>query len=163
VSQGGYDTHGDQVDTNDPLNAGDHPVLLSKLDQNLHAFLSEMQLSGNLDRVLVLTFSEFGRRVQENGSKGTDHGAANVMFALGGGVAGGVYGGQPDLQNLIKGNLVHQVDFRAVYSQVIENWFGASALPVFGSTAYNSIIAPDMAKVPYLTGTAAVRNWQKYG
>ncbi|MGI8908724.1 MAG: DUF1501 domain-containing protein [Candidatus Sumerlaeaceae bacterium] len=162
VSQGGYDTHADQINTADPLNAGDHPVLLSNLDKNLDAFLTEMQLSGNLDRVLVLTFSEFGRRVVENSSRGTDHGAANVMFALGGGVNGGVFGGQPDLVNLIKGNLTHQVDFRAVYSQVIENWFGAQASPVFGASAYNSLIAPDMIKVPFVGTPAAVREWKQY-
>jgi uncharacterized protein (DUF1501 family) len=163
VSQGGYDTHANQVDTNDPLNGGDHPQLLGVFNQNLHAFLTEMQLSGNLDRVLVLTFSEFGRRVAQNSSNGTDHGAANVMFALGGGVNGGVYGGQPDLANLIKGNLAHQVDFRAVYSQVIENWFGAQAAPVFGTTAYNSTIQTDMAKVRFVGPKAAVRDWKSYG
>jgi uncharacterized protein (DUF1501 family) len=162
VSQGGYDTHANQVDTNDPLNAGDHPALLTAFDQNLHAFLTEMQATGNLDRVLVLTFSEFGRRVGENNSKGTDHGTANVLFALGGGVQPGVYGGQPDLVNLIKGNLDYKVDFRAVYSRVIETWFGAQAAPVFGQTAYDTIIAPDMLDVPFIKTPAAVRNWKNY-
>ena len=151
VSQGGYDTHANQIELGDPLNEGDHPRLLTTLNQNLHAFLGEMESSGNLDRVLVLTFSEFGRRVKENGSKGTDHGAANVMFALGGGLNGGVYGGQPNLTNLIKGNLKHTVDFRSVYSRIIETWFGSSAAPVFGQAAYDSIIAPELSEVNFIT------------
>src|SRR5690606_25358524 len=96
VSQGGYDTHANQIAPSDPGELGSHADLLQAFDSSLDAFLTEMDLSGNLDRVLVLTFSEFGRRIKENGSFGTDHGAANVMFALGGGVRGGTYGGQPD-------------------------------------------------------------------
>ena len=150
VSQGGYDTHANQIATGDPLNQGDHPRLLNTFNQNLHAFMSEMNASGDLDRVLVMTFSEFGRRVKENGSKGTDHGAANVMFLLGGGLNAGIYGGQPNLTNLIKGNLRHTVDFRTVYSRVIETWFGSSAAPVFGQAAYDNTIAPELSEVDFI-------------
>lgn len=163
VSQGGYDTHANQVQDGDVVNTGDHQRLLGNLSQDVDSFLYEMKATGNLNRVLILTFSEFGRRIKENGSFGTDHGAANVMFALGGGVNGGVYCGQPDLQNTIKGNLRHHVDFRSVYSAIIEDWFGASAAPVFGQQTYDSIIAPDMAQLQFVRSNAGVKNWASYG
>ena len=84
------------------------------------------------DRVLTMGFSEFGRRVKENGSQGTDHGAAGPMFVLGSRVHGGVYGDHPDLSNLDDGDLRHTVDFRSVYATVIEDWLGASAPDVLG-------------------------------
>jgi uncharacterized protein (DUF1501 family) len=150
VSQGGYDTHASQIEIGDPLNAGNHPQLLDAFDRAVDSFLTEMELTGNLDRVLLMTFSEFGRRVEENGSAGTDHGAANSLFVLGGEVLGGVYGGQPNLTDLIRGNLKHQVDFRSVYSMVIERWFGASAAAVFGESIYSGIISPDFDEIPFL-------------
>lgn len=163
VSQGGYDTHAGQVAAGDPLNSGDHPELLDSLDKSVNAFLTEMQISGNLDRVLLMTFSEFGRRVAENSSLGTDHGAASCMFVAGGGVAGGVYGGQPNLTNLIKGNLRHTVDFRSVYAQIIENWFSSPAVPIFGQSTYDSIIAPNLPMIPFVNVPASsVRNWSQY-
>lgn len=163
VSQSGYDTHANQIATGDPLNQGDHPRLLDSLDKSVNAFLTEMDLSGNLNRVLVMTFSEFGRRVQENASVGTDHGAANCLMVMGGRVAGGVYGGQPDLTNLIKGNLDYKVDFRSVYSQVIEGWFKNNAAAVFGQSVYDSIISVDLPTIPFLKGaSSAVKNWQLY-
>ncbi len=126
-SQGGYDTHASQ--------AGNHSNLLGTFNNAMNSFLSDMRDSGNLDKVLVLTFSEFGRRVEENGSAGTDHGGAGCLMAFGGGVNGGVYGGQPDLNpdSLIRGNLAHTVDFRAIYSNVIQDWFDEDASAVFGA------------------------------
>lgn len=162
VSQGGYDTHASQVGSGDPLNAGDHPNLLRDFDNAVGAFLTEMDLSGNAERVLVMTFSEFGRRVAENGSQGTDHGAANCLFLMGGSVAGGVYGGQPNLTDLLKGNLKHKIDFRSVYSQVIEGWFGTQASPVFGQAAYDNVIAGELPQLPFLSVPASVREWRKY-
>ena len=164
VNQSGYDTHGNQVNAADPLNAGDHPVLLDALDRSLDAFLSEMELSGNLDRVVLITFSEFGRRVAENGSAGTDHGAANCLFVAGGQVNGGVYGGQPDLVNLIKGNLPHAIDFRSVYTRVIESWFEADASAVFGSGFYGTIAVADLPQIEFIRARNAVKraNWKYY-
>ena len=109
---------------------------MNKLNSCVHAFLREMELSGNLNRVVLMTFSEFGRRVGENGSKGTDHGAGNCLFVMGGQVNGGVYGGQPDLreQNLIKGNLKYRIDFRSVYSQIVEGWIGTTTPGRYTST-----------------------------
>lgn len=154
VTQGGYDTHANEVDPADPGNAGSHATLMSKFNTNIHAFLREMEQSGNLDRIVLMTFSEFGRRVGENGSKGTDHGAGNCLFLMGGQIRGGTYGGQPDLrsQNLIKGNLKYRIDFRSVYSQVVEGWLGKQAAPIFGQDLYNDVIADQLTELNFLAG-----------
>lgn len=149
VNQGGYDTHANQAAPNNP-NAGNHPRLLGNFAQSVSAFLTEMDMSDNLDRVLVMTFSEFGRRVKENGSLGTDHGAANCLFVFGGGVNGGVYGGQPDLAGLDRGNLRYRVDFRSVYAKIVEDWLGGQAAPVFGADVYNTILRRDMRLIPFV-------------
>lgn len=154
VSQGGYDTHANQVAAANPLEAGSHPRLMGRFDQSVDAFLTEMRDSGNLERVMIMTFSEFGRRVKENGSLGTDHGAANCMFLFGGGLQGGVYGGQPDLADVSKGNLKYHIDFRSVYAQVIENWFGADAAAVFGQSAYDNAIRPGMSDIQFVAQPA---------
>jgi uncharacterized protein (DUF1501 family) len=79
-----------------------------------------------------MTFSEFGRRVAENKSAGTDHGTANVMFLMGGATKAGLYGDRPDLSSLDEsGDLVHKVDFRSVYAAVLGDWFGADTRRVF--------------------------------
>jgi len=131
VTQGGYDTHANQWGT-DPALDGDHPRLLDTFSSAVNAFLSDMESTGNLDDVMVLTFSEFGRRVAENFSHGTDHGAANSLFVFGGGVKRGVYGGQPDLSDLLIGNLRHRIDFRAVYARVLQFWMGVDPIPILG-------------------------------
>jgi uncharacterized protein (DUF1501 family) len=158
VRQGGYDTHANQVSPADPVNGGRHAALMSNLNSSIDAFLREMELSGNLDRVLIMTFSEFGRRIAENGSSGTDHGAANCLFVIGGQVRGGVYGGQPDLNpdNTIKGNLRHRIDFRAVYARVIESWFDGQAAPIFGQSDYDTVISPQFPEVDFLSTAPVV-------
>ncbi|UCC97886.1 MAG: DUF1501 domain-containing protein [Phycisphaerales bacterium] len=160
VRQGGYDTHANQVNAADPANSGRHAVLMSNLNSSIDAFLREMELSGNLDRVLIMTFSEFGRRVAENGSAGTDHGAGNCLFVIGGQVRGGVYGGQPDLnsENLIRGNLRHRIDFRTVYARVIESWFETQALPIFGQLDYDTIILPQLPEIDFLNTASLVQS-----
>jgi len=152
VTQGGYDTHANQFGAN-PAESGDHPPLLDAFDQALDAFLKDMQASGHLDDVLVLTFSEFGRRVPENFSNGTDHGAGNCLFALGGAVRGGIYGGQPDLANLIQGNLPHSIDFRGVYARVLRDWLDVDPATIFGVADFaNPVygIAAGMAQSAFL-------------
>ncbi len=93
-----------------------------------------------MNDTLVLQFSEFGRRIAENGSQGTDHGAAASMMAIGGAVRGGIYGSAPNL-NPVSGNptlenngndITHQFDFRSVYARVIDNWLGADSAPILG-------------------------------
>lgn len=157
VSQGGYDTHSNQNSGN-PL-YGEHADLMSVLNNSLHAFLGDMKDAGRLDDVLVLTFSEFGRRIEENGSRGTDHGTANSMMAFGGGAAGGVYGGQPDLSpdGLVRGNLQHQIDFRSVFSNVIEDWFNGDASAVFGADYNDPVlgISTGMGMAPFVNKSGA--------
>ncbi len=124
VSQGGYDTHVNQM--------GTHDRLLGELDAALAAFLAEMKTQGNLDRVLVMTFSEFGRRLAENGGGGTDHGAAAPMFLAGGAVVPGLHGSYPSLSDLHHGDLKHSTDFRCVYATILQHWLRVDPRPVLG-------------------------------
>jgi uncharacterized protein (DUF1501 family) len=118
VTHGGFDTHAAQ--------AQKHAYLLQEFSQAVALFHADLKAQGLLDRVLGLTFSEFGRRVAENKNAGTDHGAASVMFAFGGSVKAGVHGKAPDLAALDPlGDLVHQTDFRQVYAGVLKDWLGA--------------------------------------
>jgi uncharacterized protein (DUF1501 family) len=129
VAQGGYDTHANQ--------AGTQAGLLKTLDVALHSFLNDLQALGKLDRTLILIITEFGRRVAESGvgaTAGTDHGAASMVMLLGGGIRPGLHGGQPQLDTLDEnGNTIHDVDFRSVYADVIEGWFGIEAKSVLGA------------------------------
>jgi uncharacterized protein (DUF1501 family) len=116
ATQGGFDTHANQLAT--------HSRLLGDLSDSVQAFVSEMRAQKNADRVLVLAFSEFGRRVAENGSAGTDHGAAAPMFLFGSKLKGGIHGDSPDLANLLDGDVRHKIDFRQVYASVLDRWLG---------------------------------------
>jgi uncharacterized protein (DUF1501 family) len=100
-----------------------HPRLLTELAEALMAFRKEMMLQGNWGRVLVSTYSEFGRRTKENASAGTDHGAAAPQFLMGGRVKGGLYGLPPDLTKLQDGDPSHAVDFRSLYETFTRNWW----------------------------------------
>lgn len=106
-----------------------YPRLMSDLDAALASFHADMVAQGRADRVLLMTFSEFGRRPQENGSQGTDHGAAAPMLVIGGGVKGGLYGDTPSLAHLDDGNLRYGIDFRSVYSTVLAKWMNADPTP----------------------------------
>ncbi len=126
VSQGGYDTHTNQV--------GAQARLLKDLGDATQAFVQDMKAQGNLPRVLVMTFSEFGRRVSENASGGTDHGAAAPLFIVGNRVKAGLLGKHPSLapQDLHQGDLKYNLDFRNVYAGVLENWLKTKSLPILG-------------------------------
>lgn len=124
VSHGGYDTHAGQ--------ANRHGNLLRDFADALAAFLLEIKSQGNLDRVLVMTFSEFGRRAAENASAGTDHGAAAPMFLAGGPVKAGIHGPNPDLANLDQGDVRYGVDFRDVYATVLFDWLSVRSNLVLG-------------------------------
>ena len=125
----GFDTHAQQNQQ------GGHADLWGDIDASLAAFHAELTAMGAADDVVVLVYSEFGRRVEENGSRGTDHGTAAPMFAFGNPVTGGVYGPDADLVNLDGGdNLVHEVDFREVYSTIIERWLGGDSSVVLNGT-----------------------------
>jgi len=130
VTTGGFDTHSAQ----NPAN-GTYANLMTTLNDGLFAFYTDLNNQGLLGDTLVLSFSEFGRRISENGSNGTDHGSASAMFALGGRVTGGIYGTAPNL-NLDPANptlengaadVRFETDFRSVYAQVIEQWLGADS------------------------------------
>jgi uncharacterized protein (DUF1501 family) len=114
TAQSGYDTHAVQLPT--------HANLLGELSSSLKAFLDDLKVAGLDERVLVLAFSEFGRRVKENGSLGTDHGTAGPVFLAGPGVRAGLHGDMPSLTDLADGDLVHAIDFRRVYATILDEW-----------------------------------------
>jgi uncharacterized protein (DUF1501 family) len=119
ASQGdAYDTHASQ--------RGVHDDLLKDLDACLDAFYEDLVLHGADQRVVVMTWSEFGRRVEDNDSGGTDHGTAAPIFVLGSRVRGGLFGAPPSLTDLDPdGNLKYSIDFRQVYASILANWIGA--------------------------------------
>jgi uncharacterized protein (DUF1501 family) len=137
VQTGGFDTHASQDTSSD---AGAYVKLMVTLNDGLTALHNDLQNQGLLNNTLLLSFSEFGRRVTENGSKGTDHGAASVMLAMGGGVRGGVYGTAPSLSSDASnptlensaGDVKFETDFRSVYAKVIDNWLGGDSVSVLG-------------------------------
>ncbi len=124
VEHGSFDTHVNQVATQNRL--------LAQFSDAVGAFYEDLAAHGNDRRVLTLTFSEFGRRIEENGSRGTDHGEASPLFLIGGGVKGGLYGALPDLGSTNMGNLRYTVDFRSVYATVLERWLGRPSTTVLG-------------------------------
>jgi hypothetical protein len=122
LSMGGFDTH---VTQQIEGNTGQHPTLLQRLSDGVAQFMNDMTRLGLADRVVGITVSEFGRRPQENGSFGTDHGAASVQFVFGTQVNGGVFGNPYDLKNLnANGDLYYQIDYRTVYAEILTDWFG---------------------------------------
>ncbi len=126
VSVGGFDTHANQ--------RASHDKLMLQIAEGLSAFQKDLEAQGLADKVTVLAFSEFGRRVAENASEGTDHGQGGAMFALGKGVKGGIYGSLPDLENLEAGDIKYQQDFRGVYARVLDNWLGISSQEILGDS-----------------------------
>jgi len=124
VAMGGFDTHAGQ--------AYRHQNLLTQFSQTVTAFQRELSKTGHSKRVVTMAFSEFGRRVRQNASQGTDHGVAGPMFLFGEHVRPGLRGTHPSLTDLDKGDLVHTMDFRRVYADVLGNWLKidpAAALP----------------------------------
>lgn len=110
-----------------------HGALLQELSQGLGSFVADLKALGHLDRTLVMTFSEFGRRVAENEQQGTDHGTAGPMFLAGGGIKAGIHGGAPNLTDLDAGDLKFGTDFRTVYAAVLKSWLRADPKAVLGS------------------------------
>jgi uncharacterized protein (DUF1501 family) len=126
VQHGSFDTHTTQKQTQERL--------LGDFANAIAAFYADLAAHGNDKRVLTMTFSEFGRRVAENASRGTDHGEAAPVFLIGGGVKGGLYGQHPDLAQLSMGNLAFTTDFRAVYATVLERWLGHRSAAIVGGS-----------------------------
>jgi uncharacterized protein (DUF1501 family) len=127
VSLGGFDTHSNQVSSADTT-TGTHATLLGKLSAAIQAFQDDLELLGCDQRVITMTFSEFGRRPSSNASLGTDHGTALPVFLAGSNVRGGVYGNTPSLTDLSGGNLKMQFDFRSVYSATLQQWYRTGLL-----------------------------------
>jgi uncharacterized protein (DUF1501 family) len=126
VSMGGYDTHANQKDT--------QARLLMQLDEAVDAFQQDLANMKRQDDVVIMTFSEFGRRVKQNGSAGTDHGTAEPMFVIGNKVKGGLYGSYPSLTDLDNGDLKFGVDFRSVYAGMLLDQVGATPGPIVGGS-----------------------------
>ncbi|HRG33625.1 MAG: DUF1501 domain-containing protein [Saprospiraceae bacterium] len=124
LSTGGFDTHAAQVDATDHT-IGVHANLLKGVSDAVGGFMDDLKLMGHEDRVLGMTFSEFGRRIIATSSAGTDHGAAQPLFVFGGKVNGGVFGNNPiiDPASNVNSNLPMQYDFRSVYASILEDWF----------------------------------------
>jgi uncharacterized protein (DUF1501 family) len=136
VQTGGFDTHSNQGNAG----GGAYANLMATYSDGLLAFYTDLRNQGLLNDTLVLQFSEFGRRISENGSQGTDHGAAGTMMAIGGMVRGGIYGtaasldpnpANPTLENN-GGDVKYETDFRAVYARALDGWLGADSVPILG-------------------------------
>lgn len=136
VQTGGYDTHAQQG-----TNAGAYVNLMNTLDGGLKAFHDDLQGQGLLNNTLILIYTEFGRRISENGSQGTDHGAGGNMLLMGGLVRGGIYGTAPNLNmdpanptlENNNGDVRFQTDFRSVYAKILDNWLGSNSVQILGA------------------------------
>jgi uncharacterized protein (DUF1501 family) len=124
VALDGFDTHANQAETQGSL--------LEALSRALDAFHRDLTARKLSDKVIVMVFSEFGRRVDENSSLGTDHGAASVMFLVGDRVKGGLAGRYPSLETLGDGDLIFNTDFRSVYATILDHWLGCPPDPILG-------------------------------
>ncbi|MBL8878501.1 MAG: DUF1501 domain-containing protein [Phycisphaerales bacterium] len=124
TSLDGFDTHARQALAHGPL--------LRELSESLAAFQADLAARGVAEQVLTMTFSEFGRRVAENGSQGTDHGAAAPMMVMGAACRAGVIGGPPKLDALVDGDVAHQIDFRSVYATVLDDWLQLKSTAILG-------------------------------
>jgi uncharacterized protein (DUF1501 family) len=129
ASMGGFDTHGGQ--------AGTHANLMRAFGESIRAFQRDLKEGGHDARVTTMVFSEFGRRVKQNASGGTDHGTAAPMFLIGPAVRPGVFGNHPSLTDLDQGDLKHAIDFRSVYASVLEDWLKAPSEKVLRGSFQN--------------------------
>ena len=134
TQQDGYDTHAGQLPT--------HANLLGELSSSLKAFMDDLKASGLEDRVMVMAFSEFGRRVKENASIGTDHGTAGPVFLAGTKLAKRSYGELPSLMDLDGGDLKFNVDFRGLYASLLNDWLGMATPPALSAFAKADLLAP---------------------
>jgi uncharacterized protein (DUF1501 family) len=125
LSLGGFDTHANQLRTQ----AG----LLTQFSDSLAAFQKDLEEHAVDQDVALMAFSEFGRRVQENNGRGTDHGTAGPVFIMGSQVKGGLYGDYPSLTNLDSGDLKYGTDFRGIYATFIDRWLGAHSREVLNA------------------------------
>ena len=123
---GGFDNHANQRDN--------HAALLREMSESISAFVGDLQRQNQLSRVLLMTFSEFGRTVTENGRRGTDHGAAAPVFLVGGTVKGGLFGSHPSLTDLEQDAQKFHTDYRRVYATLLQQWLGYDAPAILGAS-----------------------------
>jgi len=149
VSIGGFDTHSVQVNATDTT-TGTHANLMGNLSGAIKAFMDDLQFLGIQDRVIGMTFSEFGRRIKSNSSIGTDHGAAAPLFLFGTQVQSGVLGSNPIIPTnaTVNDNIPHQYDFRSVYASILQNWFCASP------TTLESVLLKNFQSLPVIKSSA---------
>ncbi|MEL7178138.1 MAG: DUF1501 domain-containing protein, partial [Pseudomonadota bacterium] len=181
VRLGGFDTHDNQVDTSDHTQ-GEHATLLKSLDDGIMSFMNDLERHAVADRVVGMTFSEFGRRIVSNASLGTDHGSAAPLFVFGNAVKGGVLGQNPVFNSnaTYSDNLAMQHDFRQVYASMLSQWFeqdassiektlikGFDQLPIIGEpviTAGNTLFSTTQLSVyPNPVGDQVVINYHSNG
>ena len=141
VQIGGFDNHADQIGSAQAptdKTVGDHATLLGNLSKAIKAFYDDMAAHSLADNVVIMTWSEFGRRPNENASRGSDHGTSSMQLVVGNPVHGGLYGEQPSLSDLDSaGNLKFKVDFRAVYATILDKWLGADSRTILGGQFEN--------------------------
>lgn len=141
VQTGGFDTHA----TQGAAGGGAYATLMKTVDDAVFAFYTDMSNQGLIGNTTIVEFSEFARRITENGSAGTDHGEGGLMFAIGGNVHGGIYGTSPDLNpypgnptlSNSNGDVKWDIDFRGVYARILDNWLGADSVAVLGGDFRN--------------------------
>jgi uncharacterized protein (DUF1501 family) len=148
VQMGGFDTHDQQVD-NDDTTKGSHALLLKQLNDSVTAFIKSLDESGDSDRVLTMTFSEFGRTINSNGSMGTDHGTAAPMFIFGNRINDDVLGSSPEIPEVANwdDNLEVEFDFRHIYASILDQWMGAD------TETEKAALLKEFPKLP-ITGSA---------
>jgi uncharacterized protein (DUF1501 family) len=141
VQLGGFDHHSELIGNNESATnkmVGQHFTLLTYFSQGVKAFYDDLAEHGLADKTVVMQWSEFGRRPQENASFGTDHGTSSQMFIIGDPIHGGLYGEQPSLSDLDQaGNLKFKVDFRSVYATILDRWLGVDSKTILGSQYEN--------------------------
>jgi hypothetical protein len=149
VSYGSFDTHATQVNTTDTV-TGTHANLLKNVSDAIKAFQDDLKGLGAEDKVMGVTFSEFGRRIKSNGSSGTDHGTAAPLFVFGKNAIGGVTGSTPVLPTnaTVNDNLAFQYDFRSIYASILEDWFCVD------NTDLQTILLKNFQSLPLVNGVA---------
>ena len=150
---GGFDTHGEQTVDYDPT-LGIHASLLYHLSSAIKAFFDDLKILGIDHKVLAMTFTEFGRRAASNASYGTDHGTSTPVLLFGPGLNPGIYGTNPDLQDLSNGNLKYNIDYRNIYTSVVQDWFGASDQTLI-DTGFSEWVD---TKLPLIDGATGVND-----
>jgi len=150
---GGFDTHGEQTVDYDPT-LGIHASLLYHLSSAIKAFFDDMKILGIDHKVMAMTFTEFGRRAYSNASYGTDHGTSTPVMLFGPGLNPGIYGTNPDLNDLANGNIKYNIDYRNIYTSIVQDWFGADNQTLI-DTGFNEWVD---SRLPLVAGATGVND-----